>query len=168
LQRPYTPSDNNQHSSYQESASNHTSQYDNGQNHLDSKNQNDAQIDDSNHASQSNLHNSEEVPVWESDNLQSDHASSNLATLSEETKAENDSSLTSKSLLLYPSQGSEEVERSEVIEGLGGSEGVERSEMRTMQSEMRPLSAASGYSKMVGLLKLNFTFTAERSSCFHA
>lgn len=112
--------------------------------------------------------------MWGSDNLQSDHASSNLATLSEETKAENDSSLTSKSLLLYPSQGSEEVERSdgvvrsEVMEGLGGVEGSGGSEMRTMQSEMRPMSAASGYSKMVGLLKLNFTFTTERYSCFRA
>lgn len=112
--------------------------------------------------------------MWESDNRQNDHASSNLATLSDETKAENDSSLTSKSLLLYPSQGSEEVERfdgverSEVIEGLGGVEGSGGSEMRMMQSEMRPMSAAPGYSKMVRLSKLNFTFTAERSSCFHA
>jgi hypothetical protein len=86
--------------------------------------------------------------VWGSDNLQSGHASSNLATLSEETKAENDSSLTSKSLLLYPSQGSEEVERLEGVEGSRGSE------VRTIQSEMRPMSAASGCSKMVGLLKL--------------
>jgi hypothetical protein len=172
LQRPYTPLDNNQHSSYQESVNNHTPQYSHGQNNLDSKNQSDAHTDHNHHASQTHLRNSEEVPVWGSDNLQSYHASSNLATLSEETKAENDSSLTSKSLLLYPSRGSEEVERlvgverSEVIEGLGGSEGVERSEKRTKQSEMRPLSAASGNSKMVGLLKLNVTSTAERNNCF--
>ena len=153
LQRPYTPGDNNRHSSYQESVNNHTSQNSHDQNNLDSKNQSDAHIDDSHHPPQFSLHNSEEVPAWESDYLQNDHASINLATLSEETKAENDSSLTSKSLLLYPSEGLEGLrglegsERSEVIAGLGGSE------MRTMQSEMRPLSAASGYSKMVGLLK---------------
>ena len=76
-------------------------------NNLNAKSQSDAHADDSHQRSSSNLYGSEETLLWESGRFESDYISPTQAALNEKTRLANELSMASKSLLLYPVNGSE-------------------------------------------------------------
>ena len=89
-------------------------------NNLNAKNESDVHTDDSHKRSPSNLYGSEETPLWGSGRFESDYISPTQAALNEKTRLANELSMASKSLLLYPINGSEK---------------------RTLKPEKRPMSA---------------------------